>query len=64
MPGACACPCDTGLDLKWAAASEFIRDIYHALGRPQPPPEAIVNLSALALEVIGQIEELKATQTG
>jgi hypothetical protein len=47
------------LDLKWAAASEFIRDIFEALGKPQPAPEAIVDLRVLALEVVGQIEELK-----
>lgn len=47
------------LDLKWAAASEFIRDIIEALGQPQPPSEAIIDLPKLALYAIGQIEELK-----
>lgn len=49
------------LDLKWAAASEFIRDVIEALGKPQPTPEAIVDLPSLALEVVGRIEELKAS---
>lgn len=48
------------LDLKWAAASGFVRDVLFALGRPEPAPEAVVDLPSIALQVVGQIEELKA----
>ena len=40
--------------------SAFVRDVIGALGRPQPPPDSTVNLSEIALQVVGQIEELKA----
>jgi hypothetical protein len=49
------------LDLKWAAASVFVRDVIDACGLPQPPAEGVVDLPALALQVIGQIEEGKLT---
>jgi hypothetical protein len=46
-------------DLSLQAASLFVRQIYDALGKDQPPLDAIVDLESLALEVYGQIEELK-----
>lgn len=49
-------------ELALRAASEFVRDIIEALGKPQPPLDALVDLPALAMEVVGQIEELKAEQ--
>lgn len=48
------------LDVTWAAASRFIRKVIDALGHPQPPSEGVVDLESLALQVVGQIEELKA----
>ena len=50
----------TSADLYWAAASGFVRDVIEALGHPQPAPDSCVDLSAIALSVVGQIEELKA----
>ena len=50
---------DATADLYWAAASGFVRDVIEALGHPQPAPDSVVNLSAIALQVVGQIEELK-----
>lgn len=47
------------LDLTWAAASEFIRDVIEALGMSQPVSEAKVDLPAIALQVVGQIEDYK-----
>lgn len=47
------------LDLKWAASSNFVREIIEALGQPQPEPEAVIDLPALVLQVVGQLEELK-----
>jgi hypothetical protein len=47
------------LDLRWAAASEFVRDVIEALGRTQPSSEFIVDLPELAMQVVGQIEEYK-----
>ena len=46
-------------DRHWVVASAFVRDVIEALGYPQPAPDAIVDLSAIALQVVGQIEELK-----
>ena len=43
--------------------SAFVRDVIGALGRPQPPPDSTVNLSEIALQVVGQIEELKTQNT-
>ena len=47
------------LDLRWAAASLFVRDIFDAVALPQPPVDGIVDLNKLALQVVGQIEDLK-----
>lgn len=47
------------LNIKLQAASVFIRDVIEALGKQQPPLDAVVDLNALALEVVGHIEELK-----
>ena len=49
----------TSADLYWAVASGFVRDVIEALGYPQPAPATTVNLSEIALQVVGQIEELK-----
>ncbi len=48
------------LDVKWKVASEFIRDVIDAVGLSQPEPEGFIDLPALTLQVIGQIEEGKA----
>jgi hypothetical protein len=48
------------LHLSLQAASLFVRDIIEALGQPQPPLDATVDLPAIAMQVVGQIEELKA----
>lgn len=47
------------LDLRWAAASEFVRDIIEAVGVLQPSPEGVVDLPLLA-SVVGQITTLRA----
>lgn len=44
----------------WTTASKFVRGVIEALGFTQPPPDSNVNLDNLLLQVIGQIEELKA----
>lgn len=51
------------LNVKLQAASLFIRDILEALGREQPPVDAIVNLPDIALQVVGQIEQYKTEAT-
>jgi len=43
------------------AASLFVRDVIEALGRPQPPLDSTVDLSTLRFDVVGQLEEMKAT---
>ncbi len=51
------------LDLRWEAASLFIRDVIDACGQQQPAPDGFVDLSSLRLIVVGQIEEYKSRTT-
>ena len=51
------------LDLKWAAASRFVRDVIEATSQRQPEQEGIVDLPELALQVVGQIEHYKTEVT-
>jgi DNA repair exonuclease SbcCD ATPase subunit len=44
------------LDIRLQAASGFVRDIIEAIGREQPPLEAVVDLPELLMQVVGQIE--------
>jgi len=53
----------TDLDLKWNAASQFVRDVVFALGESEPSPDAVVDLPAIALQVVGQIEDFKQQVT-
>ncbi len=50
------------LTAKWAAVSEFIRDLFEVAGLPQPPLEGVVDLPELALQLMGQIEEGKVAE--